>query len=537
MAIIRCPQCGNEFEKGNLEFCPNPNCGYPISFLDEGTPSEEPRPMERKPGEAVTTPIPTPPPPTPPPPKPPRNLRPILFVAGGIAVIAIILVAFLLLKGDGNGGTAEPTTAPSEQPTQQPSEEPSQEPSEEPSESPSPAQTTAPVPPAGIQLTWQAADPQTDLRGTGAQAINAMVGSSKENGQLVAGGSTESLGENDAAVWHSADGRTWTLVTGQDSLGGPGEQQINGISPIKGGGLIVVGSDTSSGSEDAAVWLSPDSNQWNKVSSSALGGPGKQSMNRVAATGTDVGILGVGSTTNTDDGTQDGAIWSSTDGGNSWTLLPAGDLGGPGDQEVLRVTVLRSGITTGFIAVGTSTLNGDSDAAVWTSVDGQEWVRAPDPDGILGGDGNQGMTDVQEFGDLLVAGGFDTGDGLDGAIWTSSNGTDWTQVTSDELGGAGDQVIKRILTTKPVEGLAVPAIVAAGTSTVDGDQDGALWYSDDGEAWNRETSSEAALGGQNAQSINTISQLRTGLVAVGSDASAGDDNAGVWTADAPPAEE
>jgi hypothetical protein len=174
---------------------------------------------------------------------------------------------------------------------------------------------------------------------------------------------------------------------------------------------------------------------------------------------------------------------------------------------------------------------------VWTSVDGQEWVRAPDPDGILGGDGNQGMTDVQEFGDLLVAGGFDTGDGLDGAIWTSSNGTDWTQVTSDELGGDGDQVIKRILTTKPVEGLAVPAIVAAGTSTVDGDQDGALWYSDDGEAWNRETSSEAALGGQNAQSINTISQLRTGLVAVGSDASAGDDNAGVWTADAPPAEE
>ena len=28
MATIRCPQCGTEFEKGSVEFCPNPNCGY-----------------------------------------------------------------------------------------------------------------------------------------------------------------------------------------------------------------------------------------------------------------------------------------------------------------------------------------------------------------------------------------------------------------------------------------------------------------------------------------------------------------------------
>src|SRR3954470_3460132 len=536
MAMMRCPQCGTEFERGNLEFCPNPNCGYPISFLEETTVPDDPRPMERKPGDAVTTPIPPTPPPTPPAPKPPRNLRPLWFVLGGIAVLAIIVVAFLLLKGNGDKSPPEPTTAASEQPSEQPSEKPSQEPSEEPSESPSgespsPTETTAPPPTTGIQLTWAPVDAQQDLRGTGSQSINAMAGSDKAQGQLTAGGSTESLGENDAAIWHSADGRTWNLVLGQeDALGGPGEQQINGLSPLKGAGFIVVGSDTSSGSEDAAVWLSPDGNTWNKVPSAPLGGPGKQSMNRVSSTSTNVGLLGVGSTTDTDDGTQDGAIWSSTAGGNNWTLQPVGELGGPGDQEVLRVTVLKSGITTGFVAVGTSTLNGDSDAAVWTSVDGQTWVRVPDPDGVLGGDGNQGMTDVQQVDDLLVAGGFDTGDGLDAAIWTSSNGTDWTLLSSD-LAEAGDQVINRILTTKPVEGLAVPAIIAGGTSTVDGDQDGAIWYSDDGETWNRETSSAAALGGQNAQSVNTISLLRGLVVAVGSDASAGDDNAGVWTAE------
>ena len=334
-------------------------------------------------------------------------------------------------------------------------------------------------------------------------------------------------------MWHSDDGRTWTIVTGQDALGGPGDQRINGISPAPGGGFIVVGSDTSSGSEDAAVWRSPDGSTWTKVSSDALGGPGKQSMNRVSETPSGCWGWVPPRIPPTDAGRRHAR---STDGGSSWTLLPLGDLGGPGDQDVKRVTVLKSGITTGFVAVGTSTLNGDSDAAVWTSTDAQVWTRVPDTANVLGGTGNQGMIDVQTFGTELVAGGFATGtDDIDGAVWTSTNGTDWTQVDSAQLGGQGDQVIDRILTTKPVEGSAVPAIVAGGTTTVDRVKDGTIWYSNDATTWNREQSTAAALGGQNAQAINTIGQHGATLVAVGTDASAGDPNAGVWTAEPPTA--
>jgi hypothetical protein len=529
MARIRCPQCGTEFEKGNLQFCPNPNCGYPVAFLEEGKLPEEPPRMERRPGETVDQPMqPMPPTPQAPPapPRPPRNLRPLLFAGGAIAVVLIIVVAFLLLKGGGGkegpkaGGTTS-SVAPSKKPSQKPSASPS---------------TTPTKPSAGIQLTWVPVDPQSDLRGTGDQVMNAMAGTPKENGTLVAAGSTVSVGENDAAVWRSTDGRTWSLVTGQSDLGGPGEQQINGINPVKGGGFIVVGSDTSSGSADAAVWLSPDGTQWSKVSSPALGGPGKQSMNRVASTGTPVGTLGVGSTTNSEDGTQDGAIWKSPDGGHSWQLLPVEQFGGPGDQDIKRVAVLKSGITTGFVAVGTSTLNGDSDAAVWTSSDGIDWTRAPDPNDELGGSGNQGMADVQSFGDELIAAGFDTSkNGRDGAIWTSSNGTDWTEVNSAQLGGRGDQVIIRLVATKEVEGIAVPPLIAAGTTTENGDLDAAIWYSTDGTTWNRETSTAAAFGGQNAQSIHTMAQHGDTLVAVGFDASGGDENAGVWIAQPPPA--
>jgi hypothetical protein len=531
MAMIRCPQCGTEFEKGNLEFCPNPNCGYPIAFLDEGKLPEEPRPMERRPGEAAA-PMPVQPmqPPPPPQPRRPRNWRPLLFIGGGILVVAIIVVAFLLLKGNGKtSATKSPT------PTKTHSQKPSTKPSKSTSASPSPTKTKPTKPPAGIQLSWTAADAQTDLRGTGAQSMNALAGTVKAGKVMTGAGSTTSVGENDAAIWHSTDGRTWTLVTGQSELGGEGDQQINGISPLKSAGFIVVGSDTSSGSQDAAVWLSPDGNTWTKVSSDALGGPGRQSMNRVSGTDTGVGLLAVGSTTNSSDGTQDGAIWNSTDGGHSWTLEPVGDLGGPGDQDIKRVTVLKSGITTGFVAVGTSTLNGDSDAAAWTSTDGHTWTRVPDPNNVLGGPGNQGMTDVQTFGTTLIAGGFVSGkDGTeDAAIWTSTNGTDWTLVQSPSLGGAGDQEINRVLTTKPVEGSDVPAIVAGGSSTVNGDEDAAIWYSTDGTTWNREQSTAAALGGQNAQVVQTIAQDAGELVAVGSDASAGDQNVGVWTAQTP----
>jgi hypothetical protein len=148
------------------------------------------------------------------------------------------------------------------------------------------------------------------------------------------------------------------------------------------------------------------------------------------------------------------------------------------------------------------------------------------------------MTDVQTLGDELVAAGFaSSGDGLDGAVWTSTNATDWTRVPDPKhlLGGPGDQVINRLLTTKPVEGLAVPPIVAGGTSTVDGNEDAAIWYSTDGTTWNREGSSGRVLGGDGTQAVITIAQDDRSLVAVGTDASTTEQRAGVWTAAAPSA--
>ena len=76
--IVRCPQCGTEFDKDANEFCPNPACGYPSAFiLAPEADEEQPDDMTRRPGEQATAPqpvIPTTPPAPPPGPSPSPTL-------------------------------------------------------------------------------------------------------------------------------------------------------------------------------------------------------------------------------------------------------------------------------------------------------------------------------------------------------------------------------------------------------------------------------------------------------------------------------
>ena len=186
-----------------------------------------------------------------------------------------------------------------------------------------------------------------------------------------------------------------------------------------------------------------------------------------------------------------------------------------------------SGLLAAGIAAGT---RGDTDAAIWRSDDGSHWARVAARD--LGGRGNQGIDDLQTLGDLLVAGGFDDahGAGKDAAVWVSRDGTRWTENTRGALGGPGDQVISRVYPTASTSA-GLPQLVAGGFEVVGGDRNAALWYSDDGRTWTRETRSADPLGGPGAQEIESI--LAVGhafpLVAVGADGS----EAGLWAAGGP----
>ncbi len=102
-------------------------------------------------------------------------------------------------------------------------------------------------------------------------------------------------------------------------------------------------------------------------------------------------------------------------------------LGGAGDQQIITVEPHRRG----FVAVGHDEVDGEGDAAVWLSRDGKSWQRVPSR-GDLGGHGDQMMLGVTSTPAGLVAVGRVTHtDGeIDGAVWTSVDGTSWKLQTS-----------------------------------------------------------------------------------------------------------
>jgi hypothetical protein len=298
----------------------------------------------------------------------------------------------------------------------------------------------------------------------------------------------------------------------QMGLGGPGDQVINSIAGGKG--WTAVGRDTSTGNADAAVWTSSDARTWQRVNDPALGGPGDQVIYRV--NGTKFGLIAAGSDSR--NGDADAALWIRQSGG-PWQEISGGALGGGGNQIAYRVRALGNKL----VAVGTDDRGGDLDAAVWISADAQHWLRVADRTGQLGGKGDQVLLDVVRLGTGMVAGGFATGtQGRDGALWRSADGVTWSRVPGQSnLEGPGNQVITRL--NPNIAGFRLGAF---GRDTSTGSADAAVWLSADGSTVRR----EAILGGSRDQSIQSAAISGGLVVLVGSDSFNDDLDAAVWTA-------
>jgi hypothetical protein len=146
-------------------------------------------------------------------------------------------------------------------------------------------------------------------------------------------------------------------------LAGDGNQQINAI--LAGGpGLVAVGSETVDGDQNAAVWISADGAEWDRVEDPAgpLGGPGLQQMSAVTVsdeTFVAAGTEKVGNET-------DGAVWTSLDA-ITWIRLPPTAIETASFTEAGRGEGVRDLLVDGdrFLALGREWRSGDDDADVW----------------------------------------------------------------------------------------------------------------------------------------------------------------------------
>jgi hypothetical protein len=337
--------------------------------------------------------------------------------------------------------------------------------------------------------------------------------------RLVAVGSDESGGDVDAAVWVSPDGTSWRRFPHDEAVfGGDNDQGMVAVSAF-GSGLVAVGSDESGGDADAAVWTSPDGFNWGRVphDEAVFGGDNDQGMFSVSTFGS--GLVAVGYDGSGND--RDAAVWTSPDGFN-WSRVPHDEAVFGGDHWQGMISVVAVG--AGLVAVGYDESGGDSDAAAWTSPDGFNWSRVPHDEAVFGGDNNQAMYWAVASDSRLVAVGRDrSGGDADAAVWTSLDGVTWARAPHDEavFGGSGDQGMWWVV--------AVGAgLVAVGYDESGGDSDAAVWTSPDGVTWARAPHDEAVFGGDDWQEMWSVAATDTGLVAAGYDWSGGDGDAAVW---------
>jgi serine/threonine protein kinase len=243
--------------------------------------------------------------------------------------------------------------------------------------------------------TWSRVDSVTSgLHQVGRQA--AMLAVVAHAPGLVGVGFQKANGGVDAAIWTSTDATGWKWVT-LPSFVEPGDQRMVGATTL-GDQLVVVGTAASGASDtDAAVWME-SGGRWSRVRSDSLGGPGDQKIEAVIAGGP--GLIAVGSDTSS--GRTEAAVWTSPDGRN-WSRAPASDIGpaGEGNQGMSAVTRLGAWFVAGGWSDGSS---GDADGAIWLSADGVHWTN--ELAAVLGGPGRQQIDALAPFGpEQLVAGG------------------------------------------------------------------------------------------------------------------------------------
>lgn len=334
----------------------------------------------------------------------------------------------------------------------------------------------------------------------GNAVMNSVIASGP--GFVAVGGSLDDESRNNALVWRSSDGLTWSRVS-------PTQPVFRDVTlrsiTAHGDGMVVVGTDDSDARIDAAVWRSNDGLAWVRVphDDSVFGGSGPQIMQSV--TSFDGGLVAVGES-GTDFGPDKAAVWVSPDG-NGWTRVTP-------QASVFEDSIMTDVTTFGnlLVAVGFAVSDSGVDAAVWSSTRGTDWTRVAHDDSIFGGEGDQIMVSVASSNGILVAVGFDQPGMGDAAVWTSTDASTWKRLPHDEAVLGAGEAGGAEMTSVEAYG---QGFIAGGSQQISGDVDAVVWTSANGLVWGRVTSEEPVFGGEDQQRIAALSVLDETIIGVG----------------------
>ena len=209
--------------------------------------------------------------------------------------------------------------------------------------------------------TWQVVDGEPSFGGPGGYSYAIAAGKSEDVvvGKVVNGGRTA------AATWWSTDLHHWVRGGNNGGLDGrlkPSQMNAATVTPQK---FVAVGQHGGL----PAVWLASVARDWTVTDLPMPAGATSAALTKVAATGDRIVALGDKTTPG---GTVPFAV-TSADGGATWREVPIAAPSG-GTATVTAVTVSASGFTAVAQASGTN-------AIYWKSADGTAWSapRQADP--------------------------------------------------------------------------------------------------------------------------------------------------------------
>ena len=187
---------------------------------------------------------------------------------------------------------------------------------------------------------------------------------------LVAVGDAYVEGRQRGRVWVSADGRRWEQAPDHPEWLGPGDNVVSAVCPLPTKEVVAVGYRNVGSEQQLRAWTSADGRTWSLSTGDAAfpaAAPGNPFPARCV--GVPSGVVLVG---NRDAGDQlrEAAVWRSSDG-RSWATVPGVPAG--------RYTHMAWAAVDGQRVIVTGR-DGD-DTVVWSSPDeGRTWQRAASPD-------------------------------------------------------------------------------------------------------------------------------------------------------------
>lgn len=295
--------------------------------------------------------------------------------------------------------------------------------------------------------------------------------SSAGTGPVATDGRSQLVSVGARGLYFRASGGSWAAV-GTDAAIFPVPDRSFAINALvrSGGRVLAFGSARGpDGYSGAALWTSYDGLQWER----------QPDKGDVFAGGSVAGVTSLGSlvvaagTVTTAEGAV-AAIWTSGDGGYTWTRAGAGTPGF-GIERTTQIFGIGPG-GPGVVAVGLGWDGNHIVAHAWSSADGRTWKRAVDPPEWSGaGDHYLDVACALPDGTALVTGTATVRGKRELMAWISKDGVAWEQA-SPVVGGGAPQFVTSCL-SRP-EGALL-----GGAGRGDGGTDAALWSTVDGRTW------------------------------------------------------